>query len=115
MGGKNTLNFSKQRPIHNIMTIKHRRHPTHAQGQNLVELTLLLPFFLILVFAVIEIGNYWQTTETIKIAAMDGAYAAANMHNATVGTAQMQTRLAAGHITFNAGSSLVNESADQSA
>lgn len=71
-----------------------------AQGQNLVELVLTLPFLLILVFAVIEMGRVWQVYESAKTAAMDGAYVASVYQDPIMGQQQIQTRLNTANIAY---------------
>lgn len=72
-----------------------RRRASH-QGQNLVELVLTLPFVLVLIFFIIDVGRAWMVYEGAKMAARDAAYTAAIYHSASVGQTQMDNRLAAG-------------------
>ena len=82
--------------------------PTHTQqrrsrgrhkGQNLVELALTLPYVLIMIFFVIEMGRAWMTFEGAKMAARDGAYTASIYHNTQAGKGQMDYKLAAAGLT----------------
>lgn len=71
------------------------RRRGRSRGQNLVELALTLPFVLALLFFVIEMGRAWFVYQGAKMAAMEGAHAAAKFHNPQVGQTQLTTRLAA--------------------
>lgn len=42
-------------------------------GQTLVEVALILPIFLVLVFAIIEIGRAWSAQQSLTLAAREGA------------------------------------------
>jgi hypothetical protein len=44
-----------------------------ASGQAMVEMALLAPLFLTMVFAIIEIGRFWGARHTIASAAREGA------------------------------------------
>jgi Flp pilus assembly protein TadG len=68
-------------------------------GQNLVELVLILPIFLVMLFSIYEFGRYWQTTETVKLAALDGVAVAAQSQNIAQGNTRLITRLAQAGIT----------------
>jgi Flp pilus assembly protein TadG len=43
------------------------------RGQSMVEMAFILPLFLALVFAIIEIGRAWGTRQSLTIAAREGA------------------------------------------
>ena len=43
------------------------------RGQTMVELAIILPLFLILVFGIIEIGRAWGTQQSLTRAAREGA------------------------------------------
>lgn len=43
------------------------------RGQSMVEMALILPFFLLIVFAIIEMGRAWWVRETLTHAAREGA------------------------------------------
>ncbi len=43
------------------------------RGQSMVEFALLLPIFLVFVFAIIEIGRAWAVKQALTIAAREGA------------------------------------------
>lgn len=43
------------------------------RGQTMVEMAVVLPIFLVFVFAIIEIGRAWGAKQTLTIAARDGA------------------------------------------
>ena len=74
------------------------------KGQNLVELALVLPFLMILIFAIVEIGRVWQCYQGTKMAAIDGAYTASLSYGAgesaaiSAGQTQMLNRLAAANL-----------------
>lgn len=74
-----------------------RRHA--PSGQNLVELALTLPFVLLLVFFLIEVGRIGFVFQSAKLAAAEGAHAAALYHNVQVGKLQMTNKLAATGLT----------------
>ena len=42
-------------------------------GQTLVEVALILPIFLVLLFGIIEIGRAWSAQQSVTIAAREGA------------------------------------------
>lgn len=42
-------------------------------GQSMVEMAFVLPLFLALVFAIIEIGRAWSTKQSLTLAAREGA------------------------------------------
>lgn len=65
------------------------------RGQNLVELGLTLPFVLIFLFFIIELGRAWFVYEGAKMAAMAGAHAAAVYHNKDVGQNELDKKIAA--------------------
>jgi Flp pilus assembly protein TadG len=77
----------------------------HAQsGQNLVELALTLPFVLLLVFFLIEVGRIGFVFQSAKLAASEGAHAAALYHNVEVGQLQMNNKLTATGLTSGSAS-----------
>ncbi|MEO6726287.1 MAG: TadE family protein [Blastocatellia bacterium] len=43
------------------------------RGQSMIEMAFVLPLFLALVFAIIEIGRAWSTKQSITLAAREGA------------------------------------------
>ena len=51
----------------------HPRGIAGQKGQALVELALLLPFIMMLVIGVLEIGRAWQHKQTLTDAAREGA------------------------------------------
>lgn len=65
------------------------------RGQNLVELALTLPFVLLLLFFIIEMGRLWFTYEGAKMSASEGAHTAAMYHSTQVGKTQLDNKLAA--------------------
>lgn len=65
------------------------------RGQNLVELGLTLPFVLIFLFFIIELGRAWFVYEGAKMAATAGAHAAATYHNKDVGQNELDKKIAA--------------------
>lgn len=73
-----------------------RRKRAAHRGQNLVELVLTLPFILIFLFFIIDVGRAWMVYEGAKMAARDAAYTAAIYHNASVGQTQLSNKLLAG-------------------
>jgi len=44
-----------------------------GRGQSMVEMAFVLPLFLILVFAIIEMGRAWAAKQALTIAAREGA------------------------------------------
>lgn len=75
-----------------------RRRARH-RGQNLVELVLTLPFVIIMVFFIIELGRAWMVYEGAKMAARDGAYTASIYHSVSTGQTQLDNKLAAAGLT----------------
>jgi len=75
-----------------------RKRACH-RGQNLVELVLTLPFVVIMLFFIIELGRAWMAYEGAKMAARDGAYTASIYHNASTGQTQLDNKLAAAGLT----------------
>ncbi len=71
------------------------------RGQNLVELALTLPFLIVVLFAIVEMGRAWQTYQGAKMAAIDGAYTASVFHDETLGENQIQARLEAANIPYD--------------
>lgn len=84
--------------LHSIITQPLRRP---QKGQNLVEFALVLPFLLIGIFFVVEMGRVWQTYEGAKMAAEDGAYTAASRDSAVQGNTVINQRLSAANIVGN--------------
>ncbi len=73
-----------------------------GRGQNLVELALTLPFVIIMIFMIIELGRAWFVYEGAKMAATEGAYTASIYHNASVGQDQQDNKLAAAGLDVKA-------------
>jgi len=48
-------------------------HWRRELGQSMVEMAFVLPLFLALVFAIIEIGRAWSTKQSLTLAAREGA------------------------------------------
>lgn len=78
-------------PCRNATPKKRRAH----RGQNLVELVLTLPFVLLFIFFIIDVGRAWMTIEGAKMAGRDAAYTAAIYHSASVGQTQLNNKLSA--------------------
>jgi hypothetical protein len=85
----------------------------HSQGQNLVELAITLPFVVLMLFFIIELGRLWFTYEGTKVAAMEGAHAAAIYHSTQVGKTQMDNKIAAAGL--KAKTTIVNQVTNQHA
>jgi Flp pilus assembly protein TadG len=81
------------------MTPKPPANRTKSRGQNLVELALTLPFVLVMLFFIIDMGRAWFVYEGAKVAAMEGAHAASVYHNEAVGNQQLTNKLAAAGLT----------------
>jgi hypothetical protein len=64
-------------------------------GQNLVELALTLPFVLLMILFIVEMGRVWFAYEGAKMAATEGAHAASLYHNPEVGKNLLDKKLAA--------------------
>jgi Flp pilus assembly protein TadG len=90
-----------------------QRRRGSSRGQNLVELALTLPFVIIMLFFIIELGRVWFVYEGAKMAALEGAHTAAIFHNDTVGESQLNKKLAAAGL--NVKSSNVSQVANQHA
>lgn len=73
----------------------------NAKGQNIIEMALVLPFLLIGILFVVEMGRAWQTYEGAKMAAEDGAYTAATFDSAVRGNGVIQQRLNSANIAGN--------------
>jgi Flp pilus assembly protein TadG len=71
-------------------------------GQNLVELTLVLPFAFVLMFATFELGQFWRTVETVKLVATDGVTLAAKHHDMADAIQTMKDRLTQANIPYDA-------------
>jgi len=50
-----------------------RARRRRQRGQSMVEMAFVLPLFLALVFAIIEIGRAWSTKQSLTLAAREGA------------------------------------------
>lgn len=62
-----------------------RRLRESEGGQTLVEFTLVLPFFLVLIFALVDFGRAYYTWQVVTNGAREGARAAAvQSDNATI-------------------------------
>ncbi len=72
------------------------------RGQNLVELVLTLPFLILIIFGIVEMGRVWQTYQGAKMAAIDGAYTASVFQDETLGEDQIKSRLEQAKITYTA-------------
>ncbi|MDQ3005596.1 MAG: pilus assembly protein [Chloroflexota bacterium] len=53
--------------------INNHRSRHWERGQSMIEMAFVLPLFLALVFAIIEIGRAWSTKQSITLAAREGA------------------------------------------
>ena len=72
-----------------------------ARGQNLVELALTLPFVLLFIFFIVELGRVWFVYEGAKMAAMSGVHAASIYHSAGVGQKELDNKIAAAGLDKN--------------
>lgn len=68
-------------------------------GQNLVELTVTLPFMLLLILFLIEVVRISFTYQATGIAARQGAQFAAAYHTTAMGLQQMKRTLSASGLT----------------
>lgn len=50
----------------------------NANGQNLVELVVVLPLLILLILGIMQLGLYWRTFQTIESVALEGANVAAS-------------------------------------
>lgn len=82
------------------------------RGQNLVEMALTFPFLLIVIFAIMEVGRFWNVYEGARLAAMDGAYTASVYRDTNLGKKQITDRLTRAGIPFNDGNVQVTKAAD---
>ena len=57
--------------IRNVQSRSDRRW-NRQLGQSMVEIAFILPFFLAIVFAIIEFGRAWATKQSITLAAREG-------------------------------------------
>ena len=80
-------------------TVRPKRLWNRHRGQNLVELVLTLPFVVVMLFFIIELGRAWMVYEGAKMAARDGAYTASIYHNAKTGQTQLDNKLSAAGLT----------------
>ncbi len=92
----NLSNLSKGIAFHSLL--RRRR----SRGQSMVEVTLTLPFMIILIFGMIEMNRVWQSWHGAKLAADDGCYTAAVNRDAIRGQDVMETRANSAQITFTA-------------
>ncbi len=69
-----------------------------------MELALTLPIMLLLVFFLIEVGRVGFVFQSAKLAASQGAHAAAMYHNVEVGQLQMSNKLTATGLTSGSAS-----------
>jgi Flp pilus assembly protein TadG len=76
-----------------------QRNRACQRGQNLVELVLTLPFVVLMMFFIIELGRAWMVYEGAKMAARDGAYTASIYHNVDAGETQLKNKLDAAGLT----------------
>lgn len=60
-----------------------------TRGSVAVEFALFLPFFLMLVFGVIELGGAWYQRQMLVTASREGARAASLLNDTSNGTAQV--------------------------
>lgn len=77
------------------MRVSASRKHRAAAGQNLVEMALTLPFVLIMIFFTLEVGRIWFAYQHLKMAAIEGAHAAAIFQNKTLGQMQLDYKLTA--------------------
>lgn len=96
---ENRLAFRPPRKAATVQRAGQRRKRACHRGQNLVELVLTLPFVVIMLFFIIELGRAWMVYEGAKMAARDGAYTASIYHNANTGQTQLDNKLAAAGLT----------------
>lgn len=72
----------------------------HQKGQSLVELVLVIPIFLFLLFGIIEFGRAWETLNILTSAAREGArVAAVTAPNVPRATSAARRILSAGHVS----------------
>lgn len=65
--GRSGSHLMSSKPVNsNLRRISER-------GQSMVEMAFVLPLFLALVFAIIEIGRAWSTKQSLTLAAREGA------------------------------------------
>ena len=67
----------KARTWHRIPLVRGLRRPHSELGQSLVEFTLILPVFLILLFGLVDFGRAFYTWQIVTNASREGARAAA--------------------------------------
>jgi len=63
----------------------------NERGQALVEFALLLPFLMLLVIGVVEMGRAWNVKQVITDAAREGARVAVVANPAIISTAQVDS------------------------
>jgi len=78
-----------------LMLPQRRVHRHCLPGQNLVELALTLPFVLVMILFIVEMGRVWFAYEGAKMAATEGVHAATLYHNPVVGKDLLDKKLAA--------------------
>ncbi len=59
------------------MTAFFKKYVQRETGQSMVEFALVLPFFIILLFGIMEFGRIWETVNVMTSAAREGARIAA--------------------------------------
>jgi Flp pilus assembly protein TadG len=70
------------------------------KGQSLVEFALVLPVFVVILFAIMEFGRLWEVSNILTSAAREGArVAAVSEPDVEKAKTAAQTVLSAGHIT----------------
>jgi Flp pilus assembly protein TadG len=80
--------------------LRHARSPRKkSRGQNLVELGLTLPFVILLLFFIIELGRAFFVYNAAKMAANEGAHAATVYQNPSVGRTQLTRKVSAAGLT----------------
>jgi hypothetical protein len=67
------------------MISEHRGRRSGGRGQALTEFALVVPFFLLVIYGIIEFGRYVYTVEVLNNAAREGARYAI-VHGAEAGT-----------------------------
>lgn len=59
--------------MNDLSSQKQKSRKWRERGQSMVEMALILPLFLGLVLAIIEIGRAWATKQSLTLAAREGA------------------------------------------
>ena len=83
-----------------------------ARGQNLIELALTLPFIIILIFFISDLGRAWWTYNAAKMAVNDAVHTAAMKQNASAGQARITQLIGQANLT---GSGTVSQIPNQHA